>query len=111
MARLATIWGCLMFVVAGGAWGCATGGDEPIGVDEAEVGRNACELVRCFAVPECESGQHLIYTPEDCCGRCVGPDEWADRCELVLCAAVACPDGQQRIYSPGRCCGVCVPQP
>jgi hypothetical protein len=112
MMKALAIWMGLFVAVAGGAGvGCATGGDEPIEADEAELG-NACALVRCFAAPDCAEGQHVVYTPNDCCGTCVGPDEWTtDRCALVLCLAVECPAGEQRIYSPGQCCGVCVPKP
>lgn len=97
-------------VLVVGAAGCANAGDEPFGTEEQEAARS-CALVRCFAAPQCAEGQHIIYTPNDCCGRCVGPNQSSPRCAGVLCAAVACGAGEQRVYHPGTCCGVCVPVP
>lgn len=91
--------------------GCASGGEEQGWSTEEQEAARTCELVRCFAPPLCAEGQHAIYTPNDCCGRCVGPNTWASRCANVLCAALECPEGEQRVYRPGQCCGVCVPVP
>lgn len=93
-----------------GLMGCAEAQEPSLGTDEQAAGRS-CDFVRCFAAPQCAEGQHVIYTPNDCCGRCVGPSEWSPRCGGVLCAAVACDAGEQRVYHPGTCCGVCVPTP
>lgn len=101
----------LILLVVVIAAGCAGAGEQDgWGVDEQESARS-CALVRCFAAPICGDGQHVIYTPSDCCGRCVGPNTWAPHCANVLCAAVQCPAGEERVYSPGKCCGTCVPIP
>lgn len=94
------------------ATACAVDGSSDDLSTEAQAGRAAsCELVRCFAPPVCDPGQRVVYTPNDCCGTCVGPEDRGDRCADVLCPAVECEPGFQRVYSPGQCCGVCVPNP
>ena len=103
----------LMAALVAAVVSCAGGEDDPgVGTVEAELAwGHQCDGVRCFALPQCDEGQHAVYTPNDCCGHCVGPDQWSPHCEGILCAAVMCPAGQQRVYHPGTCCGVCKPEP
>src|SRR2546428_13941618 len=99
--RLAT----MLVLLAGGlvlANGCASQaepGDEGAteSVGKADSLTNQCAAVRCFAAPQCAAGQHAIYTPEHCCGTCVGRDT-TDRCAAVQCPELACAQGSQRVY-------------
>ena len=71
----------------------------------------SCELVRCFAYPQCAAGQHAIFTPQDCCGRCVGPEykPSAPHCRNIICPMLLCIQGYAVTYSGGDCCGTCKP--